>query len=51
LFNNIKEAMGGVPSEIICRQLVHFHRADPAYGAGVAETLGIDFTPEIVAAE
>jgi catalase len=51
LFNNIKEAMGGVPSEIICRQLVHFYRADPAYGAGVAETLGIDFKPEIVAAE
>ena len=51
LFNNIKEAMDGVPVKIIQRQLVHFYRADPAYGAGVAKALGIDFKPEMVAAE
>ena len=41
LFQNIAEAMDGVPREIIDRQLVHFHGADPAYGAGVAQALGI----------
>ncbi|ODN68553.1 catalase [Methylobrevis pamukkalensis] len=35
LCSNIAAAMAGVPSEIIERQLVHFDRADPAYGAGV----------------
>jgi catalase len=51
LFNNIKAAMDGEPAKIIQRQLVHFHRADPAYGAGVAKALDIDFKPEMVAAE
>ncbi|ABC23289.1 catalase [Rhodospirillum rubrum] len=41
LFSNIAEAMAGVPEEIIRRQLVHFHRADPAYGEGVAKALGL----------
>ncbi len=35
LFNNIAGAMQGVPRFIIDRQLEHFRRADPAYGAGV----------------
>ena len=39
LFNNIAEAMAGVPQEIIDRQLVHFDKADPAYGAGVRSAL------------
>lgn len=39
LFSNIAEAMGGVPQEIIDRQLVHFDKADPAYGAGVRAAL------------
>ncbi len=26
------------------RQICHFFRADPAYGAGVAEGLGIDLS-------
>ena len=26
-------------------------KADPAYGAGVAKALGIDFKPEMIAAE
>lgn len=36
---NIAEAMQGVPSAIVARQLVHFERADPAYGAGVRAAL------------
>ena len=40
LFSNIAEAMQGVPAEIIDRQLVHFTKADPAYGAGVTKALG-----------
>jgi catalase len=51
LFQNIKAAMEGVPIEIIQRQIVHFHRADPAYGIGVAAALGIDFKPRTIAAE
>jgi catalase len=41
LFGNIAAAMTGVPEEIIQRQLVHFHKADPAYAAGVAKALGV----------
>lgn len=41
LFANIAAAMDGVPREIIERQLVHFDKADPAYGAGVRKALGI----------
>jgi catalase len=42
LFHNIKAAMDGVPNEIIKRQLVHFYKADPDYGKGVAAAVGID---------
>ena len=41
LFKNVAAAMAGVPEEIVQRQLVHFHKADPAYAAGVAKALGI----------
>jgi catalase len=41
LFNNIAAAMAGVPEHIVQRQLGHFHRADPAYAAGVAQALGV----------
>lgn len=41
LFSNIADAMQGVPEEIIQRQLVHFHRADPEYGQGVADAIGV----------
>ncbi|WP_430389037.1 catalase [Dyella sp. 20L07] len=41
LFHNIAAAMQGVPEEIIRRQLAHFSKADPAYGAGVAKALGL----------
>ena len=39
LYANITDAMDGVPSEIIERQLAHFSKADPAYGAGVADAV------------
>ena len=41
LFKNIAGAMAGVPEVIVQRQLVHFHKADPAYAAGVADALKI----------
>ncbi len=39
LFENLADAMEGVPQEIIDRQLVHFDAADPAYGEGVRAAL------------
>ncbi len=42
LFSNIAEAMDGVPERVVARQIVHFYRADPAYGRGVAEKLKLD---------
>ncbi len=39
LFNNIAEAMQGVPGEILGRQLAHFAKADPAYAQGVRNAL------------
>jgi catalase len=41
LFDNIAAAMDGVPMEIVKRQVAHFHRADPAYGLGVATRKGL----------
>jgi catalase len=49
LFSNIAAAMQGVPEAIVRRQLAHFTKADPAYGAGVAKALGIEYSA--VAAE
>jgi catalase len=49
LFNNIAAAMQGVPEEIQLRQIGHFTKADPAYGHGVAERLGL--TSKLMAAE
>ena len=42
LFQNIAEAMAGVPETIVQRQLAHFLKADPAYGQGVAKALGVE---------
>ena len=39
LFGNIAAAMQGVPKEIVDRQVMHFSRVDPAYGAGVLAAL------------
>ena len=41
LMDNIAGAMAGVPEHIIQRQLVHFFRADPAYGRGVSERVAM----------
>jgi catalase len=46
LFQNIAEAMTGVPEPIIRRQLSHFSKADPAYGEGVARALGLELKLE-----
>ncbi len=42
LMDNIVAAMGGVPQDILRRQIAHFAKADPAYGAGVARRLGLE---------
>lgn len=39
LFMNLAEAMQSVPQHIIDRQLDHFDKADPEYGAGVRKAL------------
>jgi catalase len=49
LFDNIAAAMRGVPETIQLRQIGHFAKADPAYGHGVAERLGL--TGRLQAAE
>jgi catalase len=41
LMDNIARTMQGVPEEIVRRQIAHFAKADPAYGAGVAKRMGI----------
>ena len=46
LMDNIVEAMGGVPAEIVERQIAHFYKADPAYGRGVAQRTGLNITAE-----
>jgi catalase len=42
LIDNIVGAMKTVPRDIQLRQIGHFLKADPAYGKGVANGLGID---------
>ena len=41
LMDNIAAAMQGVPTNIVERQVAHFAKADPAYGAGVAKRMGV----------
>ena len=41
LMDNIAAAMAGVPEQILRRQIAHFAKADPAYGAGVARRVGL----------
>ncbi len=45
LFNNVAEAMQGVPIEITVRQLGHFAKADPRYAQGVARALRLTYHP------
>jgi len=40
LMGNIVVSMRSVPREIQARQILHFVKADPKYGQGVAEGLG-----------
>jgi len=42
LIGNIVASMQTVPANIQRRQIQHFLKADPAYGAGVAQGLGLD---------
>lgn len=42
LINRIVASMADVSARIQRRQIAHFYRADPAYGAGIARGLGID---------
>ncbi len=41
LFGNVAEAMQGVTSDVVRRQLDHFRRVHPEYAEGVAGALGI----------
>jgi catalase len=41
LFENTARAMGDAPKEIKMRHISNCLKADPAYGKGVAEALGI----------
>jgi catalase len=42
LFENTARAMGDAELHIKQRHVANCTRADPAYGAGVAEALGLD---------
>jgi len=42
LIGNIVASMKSVPLRIQELQIQHFHKADPAYGSGVAKGLGLD---------
>ena len=46
LVTNIANHMRGIPEHIIKLQLSHFTKADPAYGRGVAELLGMAVAKE-----
>ncbi|QOY55752.1 catalase [Candidatus Sulfurimonas marisnigri] len=41
LFSNIAEAMGGVPKNIVDRQLALFKKIDPGYATGVSKALSM----------
>jgi len=49
LFENTARALGDARPHITQRPVDNSTRADPAYGAGVAKALGIDFTQTIAA--
>lgn len=41
LFENTARSIGSTPREIQIRHIRHCHQADPAYGEGIADALGI----------
>ena len=49
LMDNIADAMQGVPKHIVERQVAHFAKCDPAYGAGVASRMGVAVSGGIAA--
>ena len=44
LFENTARAVGDIPKEIKLRHIGNCMKADPAYGKGVADALGIPIT-------
>ena len=44
LFENTARSVGGATREIQLRHIANCLKADPAYGKGVAATLGIPFS-------
>lgn len=42
LIDNIAGTLAGVTEDVVRRQLAHFHKADAAYGEGIAKALGIN---------
>ncbi|MGA2113063.1 MAG: hypothetical protein ABSG98_13130 [Anaerolineales bacterium] len=42
LFSNLTEPMQRVPARTVVGQLVHFYKADPKCGRGVAKKLGLE---------
>ncbi len=46
LIENIVGSMKSVPQSIQERQIAHFYKADPAYGRGVAQGLGLEVPAE-----
>jgi catalase len=51
LFANTARQIGGAAKHIQERHIANCAKADPAYGAGVAKALGINFKPQMIAAE
>src|SRR4030081_138101 len=51
LFDNTARQVGGAAKHIQERHIGNCAKGDPAYGAGVAKALGIDFKPQMMAAE
>ena len=50
LFANTARALGDAPESIKLRHIRNCGKADPAYGQGVADALGLPFTPSDAAA-
>jgi catalase len=50
LFQNIAEAMEGVPNGTVERQVAHFFRADRDYGMGVANRMGLGADDDLLKA-
>lgn len=46
LFENTARSIGGAPQSIQLRHIGNCMKADPAYGKGVADALGIDIAAE-----